>query len=103
MCKLTFSCLIFSSMSDLAGSSTFPLHISANHLACNSDMVRTPPDAGCTKPMNARDDPTSGLNTFLYNCKYMTGLMIRLRLFVCFDSLSPINNLSVKQGRLFLG
>ena len=24
-------------------------------------------------------------------------------LFVCFDSLRPINNLSVKQGRVFLG
>ena len=58
-------------MTCLLGSVTCPLHTSANHRACISDIVNTPPEAGCTKPINARPLPMSGLNTFLYNCKNM--------------------------------
>lgn len=61
----TSSALIFSSIADLLGKLTRPLMSSAYHLACVSDMVRIPPDAGCTNPIKANDWPISGLNTFL--------------------------------------
>ena len=46
------------------------------------------------------------VNLFRHSTLTEQGLYFRnsaLTLFVCFDSLRPINNLSVKQGRVFQG
>lgn len=65
---LTISISMSISIRCFCGSWTRPRQICPNHLAWVSDIVRTPPDAGCTKPINARLGPKAGENTFLYNC-----------------------------------
>ena len=65
----TFSSSICRYIPSLVGRLTLPLHSSVNHRACISDMDRSPPDAGCRKPIKLRVWPISGLNTFLYSWK----------------------------------